>query len=750
MSYKTDTPVTYDTAVDEASKAPQVLMDASLGRVEDSTRTPGLFMTKEQIKSIKLYEMAGLALPVSLDAVIGYLGYNEGEGAGNGLEPRDFLKSFTLINSHARTWNPLRTDLIAATSKLQIFADDIKHNGVTMEDIYSDVRALRKLDAYDIRTLEDIRNLKDELGDRLQEFNLDASDKYTVSQFSMFLDNILDAVRRQQADVNNIKKRLDTFSRELAEKVLPEIKNKVGAINNSNLANLIKILSEDIENRAVRIQELNDAYKKSVREALDAASKLNIVGVAVAIYNGFEAEKLRTDRNKLRVEQEAKIAEMQTKDKVLASLHRVRRDMLDLDIIVVDADIATQNLANVWNKITTYIDRSREGVDAINDALNLYAFMDHFRSVVRPWETVAVDAERLHEVFAQADKEFQQEYAPKGARQIRGMMFMKSSLAFDEPDTQAMRNAKTACNAKIVDATVYHTETDYLPNLFGKFTNLNTALNQAHFVLLESIQKISYNLEFPIDDVARYQDELLDADDDDHRDYILNRISEVIKAGVVATDDEVKKMAGHLKSINETFNRQTTLTSLAGLESQATQLPVDIAALEERKTELNGELLTLNDAIKALESKGLAEIGQETILNAEALAALQLAGPHAAIVKAALDLLQKSLADLDAALNYYGLLSLRKNMHTRIDAETRKINVKNDELRLVGQRTKFIESIHGFDDERVIYAQEYSKIVTSLNSFVSKYTPTTMGDDESVQQWIQDAKAVMGYLPANR
>ncbi|MCD5974918.1 alpha-xenorhabdolysin family binary toxin subunit A [Pseudomonas quasicaspiana] len=750
MTYKTDAPVTDDTTVDEAGKAPQVLMDASLGRMEDSTRTPGLILTKEQIKSIKIYEMAGLALPTTLSAVISYLGYEEGEGAGKGLEPKDFRDSFELINKHARTWNPLRTDLIAVTSKLQIFAGDIKNNALTMDDIYSDVKALNKLDPYDIRTLEDIRNLKDELSDRLNEFNLDPKDKDTVSLFSIFLNNILDAVRQQQIDADNIKKRLDIFSRELAEKVLPEIKNKVGAINNSNLANLIKILSEDIEDRAIRIQELNDAYKKSVREALEAASKLNIVGVAVAIYNGFEAEKIRKERNELRKVQADKIAEMQTKDRVLASLHRVRGELLDLDVIVVDADIATQNLANVWNKITIYIDRSTQGVDAINDALRLYEFMHHFRSVVRPWETVAVDAERLYEVFAQADKEFQEEYAPKGARQGRSLMFMNNSLAFDEPDTQAMRNAKVACNAKMVDATVYHTETDYLPNLFGKFTNLNTALNRAHFVLLESAQKISYNLEFPVDDIARYQDELLDADDDDHREFILKRISEVIEAGIVATDDEAKKMAGHLKSINETFNRQTTLTSLAGLESQATQLPIDIAALEERKTELNGELLTLNDAIKALESKGLAEIGEETILNAEALAALQLAGPHAAIVKAALDLLQKSLADLDAALNYYGLLSLRKNMYTRIDAETQKINVKNGELRLVDQRTRFIESIHGFDDQRVIYAQEYSKIVTSLKSFVNKYTLATMGDDDYVQQWIEDAKAVMGYLPALR
>ncbi|MCI8210961.1 hypothetical protein AUC61_15615 [Pseudomonas sp. S25] len=412
MTYQYDTPVADDTLVDEASRAPLILIHASVGRLPDSTRGPGLILTKDQILDIKRYEMEGLALPVELGAVIGYLGYNEGDGAGKGLEPKDFQKTFTLINNHARTWNPLRTDLIAVTSKLQIFAGDIKNNGITMQEIISDVRTLNKLDTYNIRTLEDLRKLKDELGDRLKEFQFDAADKYTVSQFSYFLDNILEAVKRQQSDADTLKKRLDKFSIDLAEKVIPEIKIKIETINNSNLAHAIKTLSENIELRATKIEELNAAYKNSVKSALEAASQLNIVGLGIAIYNGVEAEKIRKERNELRREQEGKIAEMRTKDKVLASLHRVRSKLQDLDAIAVDADMATKNLAIVWNHLTLFIERSRQGVDTINDALNLYQFRDHFRSVVTPWETIGRDAALLYEVFDQADKEFREENNP--------------------------------------------------------------------------------------------------------------------------------------------------------------------------------------------------------------------------------------------------------------------------------------------------------------------------------------------------
>lgn len=749
MTYLDDTSG-IDNIVDEASRAPKVLMDGSLGLLEDSTREPGLILTKEQIKNIKLYEMAGLALPIEIGAVIGYLGYNEGDGAGQGLEPKDFQKTFTLINSHARTWNPLRTDLIAVTSKLQVFAGDIKNNGITMEDIYSDVRALRKLDGYDLRTLEDVRKLKEELGDRLNEFTLDAADKSTVSQFSYFLDNILEAVNRQQAEAAGIKRRLDSFSTDLAEKVLPEIKIKIATINNSNLADVIKVLSENIETRAKRIEELDSAYKNAVKSALDAVSKLNIVGLAISIYTGVEAERLRKQRNAERKIQEGMIAEMRTKDKVLASIHRVRSDLQDLDIIVVDADIATKNLVTVWNKITIFIDRSKQGVNAINDALSLYQFMDHFRSVVRPWETIGIDAELLYAVFDQADKEFREEYGPKSMIQSRSTMLMNDSMVWNEPDMKVLNDAKAVCNSKIIDATANYDVTGYLPNTFAKFKNLNTALNQAHSGLTESAQQMFYHLELPMDSLVRYQEDLEDATDPEDRAYILGRIFDVRNTALTDTGKETKKLAQHLKSISEVFNRQSTQTSLKELELRAITLPNDIINIEERKTTLNGELTTLSSAIKAIEAKGFAEIGEETILNAESLAALQLGGPPALAVKAALDLLQKSLADLDAALNYFGLLKLRENLNVRIDAETTKINAKRDEIRTVGQRIKLIGTFHDFDDERAVYLQEYSKIVTTLELFLNRPVPTPNDNDESIEQWAQDARAMMAYLKAVR
>lgn len=750
MSYQDDTPVTDDVIADEAIRAPKLLMDASSGLLEDSTREPGLILTKEQLVNIKKYEMAGLALPTEIGAVITHLNYDVGDGAGKGLEPKDFQQTYTLIRNHALTWNPLRQDMMDVGSKLQVFAGLIKNNGASIEEIYDNVKALKKLSEYNIEEFEDIRKLQDELRDRLPEFALDQSDKITISQFSYYLGNILKGVDDQKNDADNIKKRLGIFATYLAENVLPAIKSKVKAIDNSDLPQTVKTLSETIAKKAEEIDTLDADYKKTVKLALEAASTLNIVGIATSIYNGVAAEKLRKKRNELRKEQATRIAELQTKNKVIASLHRVQRELQDLDFIVVEADIATKNLQTAWNKITIFVDDSHKGLNAINDALSLVRFMYHFRAVVKPWEMIGTKADLLYEVFIQADKAFLDKYPSeqpqKSPRMMRAMR-MSDPLIFEAPDMKVLQAAKDDCNSKMVAITVHHDVTGYLPNAVDKIEGLNKGLNNAHSDLTTSAQDIFYALQMGINKVDGAQKDLADAGDAD-RDFFQKEISGIRSTATDTTRNETNLLAQHLQSLNEAFNRTSTLSSLNGLKIDAIKLPEAIAALEERKNALTNDLDTLANAIGAIEGKGFAAIGEDAILNAETLAALQLGGPPAAAVAAGLELLKKSLAVLDTSLNFQGLLKLRENLKTRIDVETQNIINKQGELRQVNQRTKLVEAVHGFVDERATYSAEYAKIIKSLQSFVKQYNAAPTEGDKSMVQWIQDARALMNYVSA--
>lgn len=403
-----DNSTTEDSITEEAIKAPEMFFNVSSGHDSDVQRTPGLILTQQQIVNLKKYELVGLSLPIEIEAVIAYLGYSN--GAGTGLEPDDFLKSFTLVHNHAKRWNPLRTQLLAVGSKLKVFAGQMLIYGDSMEEVYKDIKSGEVIEKFDIRNLEDVKRLKREQGDLFPGIELSPADKETARDIGFYLDEILRKVKESHDDALGIKEELDKFGLDLARYVAPEIQRKVVAIDNSSLPADVAKLTQDIERRAKDIDEKNKEYKAAVERSLGSISKFNVVGLALSIYFGVEAESVRKARNELINQQEKDINELQLKNKILGSLNRVKFDLQNLVTVVIDADVATKNLITVWNKLSIFIEESAKASSEITNALSLRIFMNRFRRVVEPWKTIQQDSDALLDVFKEADDEFKRIY----------------------------------------------------------------------------------------------------------------------------------------------------------------------------------------------------------------------------------------------------------------------------------------------------------------------------------------------------
>jgi hypothetical protein len=388
-----------ENLVTDAASDPASLFGSSVATNGSDTRDTGLILTKEQLKHLKKYEIAGLALPTELDNVIAYLGYEN--GAGLGLEPVDFQRTFKLVNGHARLWNPLRTDLLTVNTKLVVFAGSMQVYGASMREVFDDMAVLGLIEKYNIKTLEDLRKAELKLGKKFP--GIEAMDRLDLG---FYLDEILKKVREQEAEALAIKQRLDSFGRQLAQQVGPAIKLKLASIDNNTMSSEIQALQVKIDNRALAIEEKNKEYKEMVKQAIGAV----MGNLVMMIYSSVQAEKIRKERNKLTEEQEKDIAQMAKKNRILASLGRIRMDFQNLDLIVIDADIATQNLISVWNSLSTFIAASAAEVDGIHDGLSMRRFRNQFNLVVKPWETIEVDAQKLQHVFAEADREFREDY----------------------------------------------------------------------------------------------------------------------------------------------------------------------------------------------------------------------------------------------------------------------------------------------------------------------------------------------------
>ncbi|MEQ7920671.1 alpha-xenorhabdolysin family binary toxin subunit A [Xanthomonas sp. WHRI 1810A] len=370
-----DAPVR-DEKLDLAQRLPGTLISAAAGTVEEAIRAPGLILTKEQLIDLMRYQTHGLALPVALKDVVWYLGYET--GAGPNLEARDFQATFSRIHLHASQWNPLRTDLMNVGSELWVFADQMQVYASGVQQLYDEIKA---------KAAE----------------TLDPADH---QDFLHYIEQVAALVLQRQNATEALKRRLDAFSRELSTTVMPDVQLKLRSIDNNKLPVGIRRLNESINVRATAIEEKQREYKTLVRKSVGAS----FASIGLGIYYGVEAANIRRQINELRQEQEKNIRLLEQKNRIHASLQRVRHDLHDLSLVILDADIATQNMVVVWNGLHIYLTSSVKEAGKIDSALTLRRLMNAFRLVAEPWGQIKRDADTLLKVFKEADGEFRKHY----------------------------------------------------------------------------------------------------------------------------------------------------------------------------------------------------------------------------------------------------------------------------------------------------------------------------------------------------
>ena len=388
-----------------AADAPRAMMDASTGAMAGSFRPKGLILTKEQIVDLYLYEQKGLHLPTDAADVSVYLGYDQSTSPGRGLTVNDFVVTFSTIKSHARQWDGLRQRIKLISTELKIFAGSVINTEEHVTKALSKIEALNVLKEFGIRTLQDLRRVEEEMGDKFPGVELKESDSDAVATVSGLLDRLLSKISDEAVRTDKLKKDLEGFGEELAVSVRPEINARLTAIENNTFKDDVLRLQKEIEALDTEIDEKNASYKKMVMDSLGSASSLNLVGLGMAIYIGVEAEKVRKERNTLKAQRNEKNVQMGKKSTVLKRLNQVKADLQDMEFLSLEADAATQNLVTVWNSLNLYVKTSKKQSDAITDALDLSFLAYHLDEVVTPWHDILVQADELHDVFDEAEKE---------------------------------------------------------------------------------------------------------------------------------------------------------------------------------------------------------------------------------------------------------------------------------------------------------------------------------------------------------
>lgn len=404
---RTSTEFSFDEIAHIAKTAPKELISASVAERDDVSRDPGLLLTKKDIINIKIYEATALALPYTLEDVQIYLRFGNANDGGLGLAHKDFLNTFTQTREHALRWAPLNDEIRLTGTKLKIFSSHMIIYGDSITDLNTGIKNsedIRKyLDSNNITTLTQLKNI--ELISDVH-FPGIALEKGTKKDLGAYLSLIFEEININLKETDTLNRNIISFSNDLTNHVLPNIKTQLKLVSDNTVQTDITELKHSIDERSLRIEEKNKEYTSLVEKSFASAASLNVAGLGMAIYMGVEAENTRNERNQLREEQRLEIEKLSQKNQTLASLYRVKHELIGLQSVTFDAETATKNLRHVWSAILNFVQASKKSTENINDTVSLGLFILHFKLVVEPWRDIQKHTDLFIKIFKEADQEY--------------------------------------------------------------------------------------------------------------------------------------------------------------------------------------------------------------------------------------------------------------------------------------------------------------------------------------------------------
>jgi hypothetical protein len=694
--------------VEAATKAPQAFVNASLGEGEEYNRDTGIQLTKEQIISLRRYEVLGLSLPVRLQDVIAYLNYGAGDTGGVGLKPADFLRTFTTTYDHAKRWSPLREQVMLTGTDLKIFAGSIIRTGKGIVEIYEDLKASRYLEEHDINTPEQYLELKRQIPN-LPDLALPAGD---VPEIKAYLNDMLGKVRQCHEKAERVRAQLDSFGIDMREKVLPEIKLRLEFVSRNTYQADIQVLQGEIDQRSKEIDELNKQYDQLVQEAIKSAATLNIGGLILGIYQGVKAEKIRKERNVLKEQQQSANQKMASKSQTLSSLNKVRDDLQNLSYVTIEAEVATQNLMLVWNALSTYVTASVKEADLLLEVTSLRRFKNQILAIIDPWEQIKSSSDQLLGVFAAADKEYGNSFSVFRSKTV--MLSPYNIKTYPDLDVAALREHALAVQERNVTAQMLFEQFNYLPGTVRTMKELADAIQKTGFDIRNQSQSDVIAMERAQTKLKGFQAELAYPEDAD----------EVREDMETELKSLYKKICERFEDLKTTRNAMSTAYDRAASQEWIATLQQDQdithalkVKAEEKVIALEVEMKSVAEGIDLIAKAGIEKIGKETQLSLDSLKALGMAPPQVAVALLAVDTLKKIIAGIGESISFLNMLAGYNKLRDKAADLRAQVKKYANEIAQTEGKIQLVEVLDQLDDRRWSYVNEFSNLVAGFESF---------------------------------
>lgn len=370
-------------------------MGAVSGTLEGVERERGLLVTNDDVRKIKRYVNAGLALPIEIDEIEQIHKYDQLNIAG--LKSADMQNLYKSMRNHAETWSPLESNMKRVGSDLHVFADNFTSSGQFI------IHYLEGLPSYIIGTGK-IGGLTPEEIENLPEIQLTGDEKQKIPALSALVDQLKIVITEHSASTQTTKAKITEFKHEISNSLKPALGLKIALCNSHNFNEEIKLFNERLD---ILNQRINEKLAKI--EEYSESKWWGLLGGAVGfivtstIY-GNKAQQARKELDLLTTERREIEAKIATISAAFASLRVFETDLQDLQIRVEDAAGSSSNLESLWGLIAGYVDSSSNKLNDVDNAMLLVIFAAGLKGMMDNWLEIKKQAADLLTAFNNATR----------------------------------------------------------------------------------------------------------------------------------------------------------------------------------------------------------------------------------------------------------------------------------------------------------------------------------------------------------
>lgn len=383
------------SAADDGSTLDQKLarhnfMAMASAQNSDVGRAPGLLLTTEDVRQIRAYVQAGLALPVDLDQVRTLLG---GQSGISGLAPEDIRDLYQAIKEHCQSWNPLESNIRKVGSDLNVFSANLLIVARQLITFIKGLESYQGLKVGDL-TLEQI--------EQLPPVEIKPGDRQKIPVLVDYIGDLKILLEQHSASTLEVKNGVSTFKTVLKTKIAPDVSLKVRLSSSAETDEEIARLNAEATALAERIEHKANEYSEYVKYAL-IGLWWGPVGVAITggIY-GQKAEQVRHEKNALIEEKRIVEKKLLDLNKLLGLLRGLETNLEDLEGRIHDATVGISGLESLWLLMTELVESSRDRLVGLDNATYLAILESRFTSIISNWTAVEKQSLDLLTAFDKA------------------------------------------------------------------------------------------------------------------------------------------------------------------------------------------------------------------------------------------------------------------------------------------------------------------------------------------------------------